>query len=284
MSTEFTTLIDVAALRRALASPTPPLLLDSRFDLTDPAAGERDWRAAHLPASHYVHLERDLCAPPSGHNGRHPLPGREDFARTLGRLGVTPAAQVVVVDAPPGIYAARLWWMLRWAGHRAVAVLDGGVPAWTADGGALVADPPAEQAAAPYPLGAPLVQTVQANELQRALGTWRLIDARAAARFRGDVEPLDARAGHIPGAVNRFFADNLDAQGRFKPPARLREEFTALVGLHSLDATVHSCGSGVSACHNLLAMAVAEMPGARLYPGSWSEWSADPTRPVAQGG
>jgi thiosulfate/3-mercaptopyruvate sulfurtransferase len=190
------------------------------------------------------------------------------------------------VDRQGGMYAARLWWMLRWMGHAEVAVLDGGIGAWTEAGGALTTDPsPARPAVAPYPERPPLASTIDAAALGAALGRHPLIDARAGERFRGDVEPLDKAAGHIPGALNRFFKDNLDpATGRFKPAARLRAEFAPLLGTSGAAAVVHQCGSGVTACHNLLAMEHAGLSGSVLYPGSWSEWSADSARPVARGG
>jgi thiosulfate/3-mercaptopyruvate sulfurtransferase len=187
----------------------------------------------------------------------------------------------VLVDRQGGMVAARAWWMLRWMGHAEAALLDGGVDAWVRAGGALDATPPHSAAAAPYPDRTPLVDSVDANQLQARLGLVRLLDARAGERFRGEVEPLDAQAGHIPGALNRFFKDNLDTDGRFKPAARLRAEFEALLG--DTTAVVHQCGSGVTACHNLLAMQHAGLTGSLLYPGSWSEWSADAQRPIARG-
>lgn len=280
----FTTLISAAELRAALAAGRETVLVDTSFDLADVNAGEASWRAGHLPGALYLHLDRDLCGEKTGHNGRHPLPTRGAFAATLGRCGITPATQVVAFDAQGGMYAARLWWMLRWMGHEAVAVLDGGVAAWTAGGAALVTETPTPQAAPPYPERPPLAETMTADALAAELGRVRLLDARAAERFRGDVEPLDAAAGHIPGALNRFFKDNLGADGRFKPAAQLRADFAALLGMHGAPATVHQCGSGVTACHNLLAMEHAGLTGSRLYPGSWSEWSSDPARPVARGG
>jgi thiosulfate/3-mercaptopyruvate sulfurtransferase len=288
MTTTFATLISADQLRTVLAAGSAPVIIDTRFDLADTAAGETSWRAGHMAGSIYLHLDRDLCGPKTGpdgrFHGRHPLPSRAAFAATLGRCGITPATQVVVLDAQGGPYAARLWWMLRWMGHAAVAVLDGGVAAWTATGAALVTDQAAVTAAPPYPERAALVSTIDADALAAQLGRVRLLDARAGERFRGEVEPLDATAGHIPGALNRFFKDNLDASGRFKPATQLRTEFAALLGAQTADTVVHQCGSGVTACHNLLAMAHAGLPGSRMYPGSWSEWSADASRPVARGG
>jgi thiosulfate/3-mercaptopyruvate sulfurtransferase len=284
-------LIGAAALSERLSGRNEadrPVLIDCSFDLSDPGAGERAWREGHLPGAHYLHLDRDLAdhTPPADgrSRGRHPLPSREAFAATLGRLGVTPATPVVVYDRQDAAFAARAWWMLRWLGHREVAVLDGGLTAWTAAGGALTSDlPPQPQATAPYPIGEPLVPTVQADVLLAGLGRVRLIDARAAERFRGEVEPLDPVAGHIPGALNRPYKHNLDAQGRFLDAAALRAAFEPLLGGRPASEAVHQCGSGVTACHNLLAMEAAGLGGAALYPGSWSEWCADPLRPVARG-
>ena len=268
------------ALQRA---GEPVTLIDVRFDLADVDAGRNAWRAGHLPGSLYWHLDTDLSRARTGRNGRHPLPERGDFARTLGRAGIGPQSRVVTLDAQGGVYAARAWWALRWMGHDEVAVLDGGVSAWLAAGGAMSTDAVAPGAASPYPERAALVPTTDAAALAASLGSARLIDARAPERFRGDVEPLDTQAGHIPGALNRFFKDNLDAGGRFKPADRLREEFAALLGDHGPQGVVHSCGSGVTACHNLLAMEYTGLMGSALYPGSWSEWSSDPTRPIARG-
>jgi len=281
-----TALITAEALRSMLGAGAPLVIVDVGFDLADATAGERAHRAAHLPGAPYAHLERDLSAAPTGRNGRHPLPERAAFAATVARLGITPATQVVVYDRQQSMFAARLWWMLRWLGHAPVAVLDGGLAAWQAIGGPLESGPVTPQPQPAYPIGSvpsALAPTLDAAALQSQLGQLALIDARAPERFRGDVEPLDARAGHIPGACNRFFKDNLGADGRFKPTSVLREEFTALLQSQPAGAVVHQCGSGVTACHNLLAMAVAGLDGAALYPGSWSEWSADPTRPIALG-
>ncbi|MBX3606272.1 MAG: sulfurtransferase [Piscinibacter sp.] len=279
----WTTLITADELRALRAAGPAPVVVDCGFDLADPAAGERAWAEGHLPGSFYLHLDRELSGAKTGRNGRHPLPARAAFAATLGRLGVTPARQVVALDRQGGPYASRLWWMLRWMGHEAAAVLDGGLAAWCAAGGELDAQVPAAQATPAYPERAPLAGQIGAEALLAQLGRVHLVDARAGERFRGDSETLDPVAGHIPGALNRFFKDNLAADGRFKPAATLRGEFEALLGRDAAAATVHQCGSGVTACHNLLAMEHAGLTGSQLYPGSWSEWCADPARPVARG-
>jgi thiosulfate/3-mercaptopyruvate sulfurtransferase len=283
-STAFTTLIGVDALRALQASPMPPLVLDASFDLGNASAGEEAHAAGHLPGARYVHLDRDLCAAKTGLNGRHPLPERGAFARIAGALGVTPGEQVVVLDRNGGMYAARLWWMLRWLGHAEVAVLDGGHKAWVAAGGEpstaaveRVAD------AAPYPDRPSLVGSIDVVDLGRRLGRAMVLDARSPERFRGEKEPIDPVAGRIPGAFNRFHAGNLLPGGLFKPAETLRQELQALLGNRQPAEVIHSCGSGVTACHNLLAMEHAGLSGSLLYPGSWSEWSADPARPIARG-
>jgi thiosulfate/3-mercaptopyruvate sulfurtransferase len=280
-------LVDAASLKRALET-TPIVLLDAGFDLADPSAGERAWAQGHLPGSRYVHLERDLSGAKTGlgpgFTGRHPLPERATFAAAVGRWGIGPRQLVVALDRQGGPYAARLWWLLRWLGHARIWVLDGGVDAWVAAGGALTVDVPPLKALPSYPRRDRSMPTVEAEALRAALGRLPVVDARAPERFRGDIEPLDSVAGHIPGARNRPFKSNLDDSGRFKPREALAREFRELLGSHTAEESVHQCGSGVTACHNLLAMELAGLPGARLYPGSWSEWSADPARPVARGG
>jgi len=277
-----TPLVSPEQLAAAIAVGAAPLIIDCSFDLADTAAGERAFEQGHLPGAIYAHLDRDLAGAKTGRNGRHPLPARADWAATLARLGVTPARAVVLVDAQGGMYAARAWWMLLWAGHRAVSVLDGGIAAWKAGGGAIETGAVTPVAApSPYPVGDSLVAAIDADALQKALGRVTLLDARAGERYRGETEPLDKRAGHIPGARSHFFKDNLDAQGRFRPAAELRAAFTAFGAAPA--QVVHQCGSGVTACHNLLAMEVAGLSGSALYPGSWSEWSSDPARPVAVG-
>jgi thiosulfate/3-mercaptopyruvate sulfurtransferase len=264
---------------------TAAVFLDCGFDLFDPAAGEREYAERHLPGAHYLHLDRDLSGPKHDAQGRflgrHPLPDRATFAAQVGALGVAPGVQVVAYDAQGGPYAARAWWLLRWLGHDAVSVLDGGLRAWVAAGGALVDGGTPACGGAPYPAtAAPAMPVIDADALQTQLGRVNLIDARAAERFRGEVEPLDAAAGHIPGAHNRFFKDNLAPDGRFKPRAELRADFAPL--LAGSTPAVQLCGSGVTACHNLLAAAQAGFGITVLYPGSWSEWSADASRPRAR--
>ncbi|MBA4177426.1 MAG: sulfurtransferase [Leptothrix sp. (in: Bacteria)] len=277
----YTTLITAGALQALEADGTPLVLLDCSFDLADTSAGARAWAAGHLPGAWYAHLDHDLSGAKTGHNGRHPLPNRETFAATAGRWGIAPGVQVVTMDAQGAPYASRAWWLLRWLGHDAVAVLDGGIAAWQAAGGAMSTEPPAGTALPPYPASTPGMATVDADTLQARLGSVLLIDARNAERFRGEVEPLDAVAGHIPGATLRFFKDNLGPDGRFKPAAVLRAEFEALGT--PLRPVVQHCGSGVTACHNLLAMVHAGLGDSALYPGSWSEWCSDARRPVARG-
>jgi thiosulfate/3-mercaptopyruvate sulfurtransferase len=281
----YTTLISAAELAVHLREPSW-IVLDCRHDLADPKAGRKAYETGHLPGAQFAALDTDLSdkspGPGGEFRGRHPLPAREVFLETLRRWGVNHGSQVVAYDAHGGMFAARLWWMLRWVGHEAVAVLDGGLAAWLEAGGALSTE------YAPRPRGnvvpgAPLVRTVGADTLVRNLATGELtvIDARAPDRFRGENEVLDPVGGHIPGARNRFFNDNLHTDGRFKPAQQLRTEFTAL--LADPARAVMQCGSGVTACHNLLALERAGLTGAALYPGSWSEWCADPARPVATG-
>ena len=282
-TTAYTTLVSARQLQDLLEAKAPAVLVDTSFDLADLQAGETAWRTGHLPGAHYLSLERDLSGAKTGRNGRHPLPERAAFAATLGRLGITPQTQVVAMDRQGGVYASRLWWMLRWVGHETAAVLDGGVAAWTAAGGTLESSPPKTPAATDYPLRDSRVAQIGSDELAVRLGTVRLLDARSGERFRGEVEPLDKAAGHIPGALHRFFKDNLAADGGFKPASQLRAEFVPLLADGGAGNIVHSCGSGVTACHSLLAMEHAGLTGSVLYPGSWSEWSSDPARPIATG-
>jgi thiosulfate/3-mercaptopyruvate sulfurtransferase len=270
--TPLRTLISVSGLSALLRGGARVVLLDCGFDLADTQAGERAYAGGHLPGAHYAHLDRDLSGRKTGRNGRHPLPDRQALARRATAWGIAPGVQVVCYDAQGGPYAARAWWLLRWLGHDAVAVLDGGLAAWRSAGHALSLAPPGGRAEAPpYPAGTPAMPTIDADALLAQLGRRRILDARNGERFRGEIEPL-----------HRFFMDNLQADGHFKPAAQLRSELQAL-GLDSGQAPVHQCGSGVTACHNLLAMEHAGLHGSVLYPGSWSEWCADPSRPVAIG-
>jgi thiosulfate/3-mercaptopyruvate sulfurtransferase len=259
-------------------------IFDCRFDLRDPCVGAKAFAEGHIPGAQYLHLSHDLSGESNGSNGRHPLPDPQNFATRLGSLGLAPEMPVVVYDDAGGMFAARAWWMLRWIGHRGpVAVLDGGIQAWQAAGY------PLSQKPRTYPAQAyPLIKTgpvVKAQDVLSFLGASSayLLDARSADRFRGESETLDPVGGHIPGAKNRFFRDNLTDDGHFKPADKLRDEFMAQLAGADPATVVHSCGSGVTACHNLLAMEVAGLTGSRLYAGSWSEWSSDPARPVEQG-
>lgn len=281
----FTTLISAANLAERLETAKDSIyVVDCRFDLADVTAGERAYAEGHLPGAHYFHLDRDMSGPKTGTNGRHPLPARDTLARHFGERGIANGVQVVAYDAHGGMYAARLWWLLRWLGHDSVAALDGGIDAWTALGLPLVTDTPTESPQA-FAHGAPLAVTIDAAGIERNLNTRELIvvDARATDRYRGENETIDPVGGHIPGARNRPFKDNLSANAHFKPAHTLRDEYHAVLGDTTPERIVMQCGSGVTACHNLLAMEVAGMHGAALYGGSWSEWSSDPSRPVATG-
>ncbi len=279
----FTTLIRPEDLMGHLDDPRW-LVVDCRFDLADPAAGESAWRESHLPGAAYLHLERDLSGATGPATGRHPLPEPEAFAATLGRLGVEPDTQVVVYDAGPGYFAARLWWMLRWVGHDAVALLDGGLAAWLAAGGRVDRStrPRAASVVVPRPREEMLLD---ADQVRAGLegGRLALLDARSAERFAGRVEPIDPVAGHVPGALNHPCSDNVGAGGAFLAPEELARRFAATLAGRDGRQVACMCGSGVTACHNLLALEVAGLGGARLYPGSWSEWIRDPARPVARG-
>ncbi len=278
-------LISASTLRERLAANEPHLVvLDASFDLTDPAAGERAHAAGHVPGAIYLHLDRDLSAPKTGQNGRHPLPSREAFAARLGELGVGAASHVVCCDGQGGMYAARLWWMLRWLGHDAVALLDGDWRRWRAEGRATHAGVENRAPRTFTPRLRPHLQATVDELLQRrADSTLRLFDARAADRYRGENESLDPVAGHIPGAINAPYALNLDAGGSFLSPCELRARYEALLGDTPAAEAIFYCGSGVSAVHDLLALEVAGLGMGRLYAGSWSEWIADPQRPVATG-
>lgn len=285
----YTTLIEVEELRALYVGSPGPLLLDCRFVLSslpqDQQAGAQAFAEAHLPGAHYLHLEQDLSSAITTTSGRHPLPAPERLLATLRALGLEPGRQVVVYDASGGAFAARVWWLLRWLGHEAVAVLNGGWQAWVEAGAALAVDLPSAQRKDPEQQPAATVDEgmqIDATELAAALSAGRclLVDARAEERFRGQVEPLDMVAGHVPGAVNLPFTLNLEA-GRFRSASALNVLWCDLLQGRDSRQVVHMCGSGVTACVNLLAMEYAGLHGSKLYPGSWSEWIRDPQRPVA---
>jgi len=287
----YTTLISTAQLQALQASGAPCVVFDCSFELMQPEAGVQQYTAGHIPGALYAHLDTALSSKsePSrasaASGGRHPLPSRESFAAWLGSQGVANNTQVVVYDRQGANYCGRLWWMLKWLGHANVAVLDGGLQAWQAAGGAVVQGQEAAPATQHFAVGTPLVKLVDAQHVLSQLGrpAQTVVDARGAPRFRGEVEPLDPAAGHIPGALNRPFTQNMQADGRFKPADQLRTEFEALLAGHDAAGVVHHCGSGVSAISNLLAMEIAGLGLAALYAGSWSDWVSDPARPVAQG-
>lgn len=280
-SMEYTTLISVADLAKHLSDPSF-VVFDCRHELTNPEFGTKAYAESHIPGARFAHVDKNLSGPLTGKNGRHPLPDPGVFLEWLGRMGVSDSTQVVGYDHAGGPYGARLWWLLRWLGHRSVAVLDGGWQAWLAAGQPVTTEVPV-----PTPAkitGQPDGSCVDAAYVLQRLNSPEmvLIDARANDRFRGQNENIDPVAGHIPGAVNRVFRDNLDAEGKFKSPEQLLAAFAPLVGNVEPGKVVHQCGSGVTACHNLLAMEVAGIKGTKLYAGSWSEWIADPSRPVAR--
>jgi thiosulfate/3-mercaptopyruvate sulfurtransferase len=281
----YTTLISAADLGRQIDNPNW-LVVDCRHDLANLSAGRDGYAVAHLPHAVFADMETELSGAKRGEDGafrgRHPLPERDAFIETLRGWGVNDDTQVVAYDAHGGMFAARLWWLLRWVGHGAAAVLDGGMAAWQAQGLALTTDVDTRARGA-IAARAPLVSTVSAGEVLANIGGGQrvVVDARSADRYRGENETIDPVGGHIPGARNRFFKDNLNAEGRFKDAAQLKAEWAQVLGDPS--RAIMQCGSGVTACHNLLALEVAGLSGAALYPGSWSEWCADPARPVATG-
>jgi thiosulfate/3-mercaptopyruvate sulfurtransferase len=280
----YDTLIDVEALRALLAQV---VLLDCRFDLADPGAGRRAWLNGHITGARHADLNRDLSGPVTPDSGRHPLPSPDALAAFFAASGVGEHTQVVAYDAGNGSFAARAWWLLKWLGHSGVAVLDGGFAAWVDAGGAVESVEPARPlASAAHGFARPAAHSVAtAADVQAALADAGrlLVDARAPERFAGTIEPLDPVAGHIPGAVNHPFGTNLGPDGRFLPAAELRRRWLERLSGQKPENLIAMCGSGVTACHNLLALAVAGLPGGRLYAGSWSEWIRDPARPVARG-
>ena len=281
-----TTLIGAADLAKLTGRPGVAVV-DCRFDLASPNTGRESYVSAHIPGAGFADLNRDLSGPIGAQTGRHPLPEADRLAERLGQLGIGDDTQVIAYDAGNGAFAARLWWLLRWLGHRQVAVLDGGFAAWTALGAATESGDRPDGARAHARLTSRVAadawltseQVLAALEERGRL----LVDARAPERFEGKVEPLDAVAGHVPSAVNFPYLRNLREDGRFLAADELRERWLRLLGDTKSSEVIAMCGSGVTACHNLLAMEAAGLPGAKLYAGSWSEWIRDPSRAVAQG-
>ena len=288
--TAYTTLITVDQLKQLQSQDTTAnrklMVFDCSFDLMKPAAGEDAFLTAHIPGAVYVHLDRDLSDKTGQgvNGGRHPLPSREKFAAWLGSIGFDNSQQAVVYDRQGANYCGRLWWMLKWAGHGNVAVLDGGYQAWSATE-PIASGPQVPRTAQHFDLTPEKAHLASTQNVLNQLGrpSQNLIDARAPARFRGEVEPLDPVAGHIPGALNRAFASNMGADGKFKPADTLRAEFEILLAGRDPATVVHHCGSGVSAVPNILAMEIAGLGRTALYAGSWSEWCSDAVRPFAQG-
>lgn len=282
---QYTTIISTDLLEQHLSSPDW-VVIDCRFDLANPAWGRQEYTKAHIPGAFFADLDRDLASPISPNSGRHPLPDPDKWRQTVSRWGITPETQVIAYDSTGGsLAAARVWWLLRAYGHNRAAVLDGGFPKWIAENRPVEAKIPPSRPVAAFSGILDKNAMVTSAELVdlHANPAFRLIDARAAERFRGEIEPIDPVAGHIPGARNRPVAHNLTADQTFKPAAQLRAEFLEILQGVSSQNVIAYCGSGVTAAHNLLALEIAGLPGAKLYAGSWSEWIRDPSRPVEAG-
>lgn len=277
---EHRTLIETDELARHLQDPAWRII-DVRHNLADVNAGFAHYSLAHIPGAHFLHLDRDLSAQKTGNNGRHPLPSAASFSQTLRRIGVDQGQTIVIYDDAGGMIAARLWWMLRWCGIFSAGVLNGGWQKWCAEQRPTSAERPSVTPSE-FSAGGNRHAWVDVDYVQQHLARddMLLLDARSAERFRGENETLDPVGGHIPGARNHFFQHNLDARACFKSAGELRSQFHTLLGDCPPQQVIHQCGSGVTACHNLLAMEVAGLHGSRLYPGSWSEWCADPARPI----
>jgi thiosulfate/3-mercaptopyruvate sulfurtransferase len=279
----FTTLISAHELAQHVNDPNW-LIVDARFDLAKPDSGEAAFRASHIPNAVYAHLDRDLSSPRTPATGRHPLPAAQQFEATLRAWGVTPTMQVVAYDSDNGAFAARLWWLLRWVGHKRVAVLDGGLKAWREAGLPESQDVP-NRSRSQFTVHPDDSLWLHADDVGNKVQDprWRLLDARGPERYAGKLEPIDSVAGHIPRAVNHPFSRNLNSDARFLSADELAQQYSVSQGGVSDEHTIVMCGSGVTACHLLLAMEVAGKPGAKLYAGSWSEWIRDPSRPIATG-
>lgn len=295
----FTTLVSVEQLQQLQAGSAPLMVFDCSFDLMQPAAGEAQYRSVHLPGAVYAHLDRDLSVhdevdaggrrqrhPDAVCGGRHPMPRRERIAEWLSAIGFRNDMQAIVYDRSGATYCGRLWWMLKWVGHERAAVLDGGLQAWQAAGGDLASGVEPARPRSQFILGSELRSMVAVERVLDRLGRpeQTIIDARGAGRYRGEIEPVDPVAGHIPGALNRPFTENIGPDGKFKSPSVLREEFERVLGGRNPTSVVHQCGSGGSALNNAVAMEHAGFPPALLYAGSWSEWCSDPARPLETGG
>lgn len=278
-----TTLVDTETLFRHHDDPRW-VIVDCRFALTDPEAGRRAYAVSHIPGARYAHLNEDLSSPVTSTSGRHPLPYPNALAEKLGRWGIDKTKQVVAYDDTFGAMASRLWWLLRWLGHESVALLDGGYPKWRREGRPVTQDTPQATPAQFHPtINNALWVEVQHVQTLVHEGGGLIIDARGEERFRGEIEPLDKVAGHVPGAINMPYEDNLDFSGEFMSDEALREHYLATLDDITPDRVIQMCGSGVTACHNILAMEHAGLSGAKLYAGSWSEWIADSRRPVVKG-
>jgi len=277
------TLVSTTVLAARLNDPAW-VVVDCRFKLDDVAWGELAYESGHIPGASYAHLDRDLSGPKTGTNGRHPLPDVRALAATFGRLGIASGTQVVAYDQDTGMYASRLWWLLRWMGHDAVAVLDGGYAKWLSEGRATSAVSAHPQATVFDGVPQPEM-IVGADALRAGIGdaTRKLVDARAPERYAGKTEPIDKVAGHIPAAVNHFFQRNLDRAGLFRTPEELRADWRDTIGAVAPDQIVCYCGSGVTACHDLLALEIAGRDDVLLYEGSWSDWASDPNETAALG-
>lgn len=279
----YTTLIEVEDVFAHLIDPDW-VVVDCRFDLTNVEWGFKDYQQGHIPGSVYVHLDHDCSASPAPHTGRHPLPSPQEFASTLEKLGISNHSQVVTLDTSGGSFAARFWWMLKWLGHSSVAVLNGGWNAWKS-AGFLIAQGVETRPRGKFIPNPHRDKYISTSEMVNLMGKseYKIIDARAPERYRGEFEPLDPVAGHIPGSLNRFHEKNLARAGKMKSAERLRKEFTELIGDTPPHQVIVYCGSGVTSCHHLLAMEYAGIQGAKLYAGSWSEWIRDPNHPIEVG-